>query len=152
MKYNYEQERNDYLSPKELIFMALRTKQRISFDLDVCCLNEYIPALHYYKENEIDGLNAPWRKLNWCNPPFKECRKWIRKAYLEQKRGNETVMLLPVRTETAYWHDYILFNPKVKIQWLKKGYRFLNPVTLEPMGVFKNALALVYFNKENRYD
>lgn len=54
-------------------------------------------------------------------------------------------MLIPVRTETKYWHEYILFNPNVEIEWLRKGYSFLNPDDLKPMGVFKNALALVYF-------
>ena len=147
MKYNYEQERNEYLSPKELVYMALAYKNRSFFDIDVCCSNEYIPAAMYYKESEVNGLEMPWSELNWCNPPFKECIKWVKKAYEEQQKGNETVMLIAVRTETVYWHDYILFNPNVKIQWLKKGYRFLNPETSEPMGVFKNALALVYFNK-----
>ena len=53
-------------------------------------------------------------------------------------------MLIPVRTETKYWHDYILNNPRVTIEWLRKGYKFLNKDN-EEMGVFKNALALVYF-------
>ena len=53
-------------------------------------------------------------------------------------------MLIPVRTETKYWHDYILFNNDVTIEWLRKGYKFLNRDN-EEMGVFKNALALVYF-------
>ena len=61
-------------------------------------------------------------------------------------RGRTTYMLIPARTETKYWHDYILFNKNVKILWLKKGPRFINPETNEPMGIFKNALALVFFN------
>ena len=53
-------------------------------------------------------------------------------------------MLIPARTETAYWHEYILFNDKVQIEWLRKGYKFINRAG-EEMGVFKNALAIVYF-------
>ena len=147
MKYNYTRSKNDYMTPVELLNRALNTKQKELFDLDVCCSRENVPAIHYYKYGEKDGLKEPWKKLNWCNPPFDECAKWIKKAYLEQQEGKETVMLIPVRSETRYWHDYILYNPKVKIEWLRKGYSFINPETNQPMGIFKNALALVYFNK-----
>lgn len=53
-------------------------------------------------------------------------------------------MLIPARTETAYFHKYILNQPNVEIEFLKKGYKFLNSNN-EEMGIFKNALALVYF-------
>lgn len=53
-------------------------------------------------------------------------------------------MLIPVRTETKYWHDFILNNPAIHLEWLRKGYKFLDKNNNE-MGVFKNALALVYF-------
>lgn len=145
-KYNFEQKRNDYKSPAELVNLALAEKQRELFDLDVCCSQKNIPAIHHFIDGQINGLNEPWKNLNWCNPPFDTCAKWIKKAYEEQQIGHETVMLIPVRTETKYWHEYILFNSKVKIQWLRKGYSFIHPETNEPMGVFKNALALVYFN------
>lgn len=53
-------------------------------------------------------------------------------------------MLIPVRSETRYWHDYILYNTNVYIDWLRKGYKFLDADGNE-LGIFKNALALVYF-------
>ena len=148
MKYNYTRSKNDYMTPVELLNRALNTKQKEFFDLDVCCTRENVPAVHYYKQGEKDGLKEPWKKLNWCNPPFDECSKWVKKAYMEQQEGKETVMLIPVRTETKFFHDYILYNPKVQIEWLRKGYSFINPETNQPMGIFKNALALVYFNNK----
>lgn len=111
----------------------------------------FLSMLQHYIDGKKDGLTRPWEILNWCNPPFNQCDKWVKKAYLEQKKGNETVMLIPVRTETKYWHDYILFNKNVEIHWLKKGYAFIDPDTNKLMGVFKNALALVFFNNgENK--
>lgn len=101
-KYNFEQKRNDYMSPPELVNMALEEKSRAFFDLDVCCSDFNIPAIHYYTDGDIDGLKMPWKNLNWCNPPFDTCAKWIKKAFEEQQLGNETVMLIPVRTETKY--------------------------------------------------
>ena len=144
-KYNFGQKRNDYETPPKLVLTALEMACAKEFDLDVCCSRKNIPAKKHYICGESDGLRNDWENLNWCNPPFDECQKWIKRAYEEQQKGNQTVMLLPVRTETKYWHDYILFNPNVEIHWLRKGYGFINPDTGETCGVFKNALALVFF-------
>lgn len=143
-KYNFEWAENDYKTPPILYEMALEHWGIDKFDLDVCCTDENIPAKNYCKNGINDGLVADWQKYNWCNPPFNECKKWIQKAYNERMKGKATAMLIPVRTETAYWHEYILFNPCVHIEWLRKGYKFLNRDN-EEMGVFKNALAIVYF-------
>ena len=149
-KYNFKNLRNDYMTPPELIELALKIKGVEYFVLDVCCSKKNIPALYHYIDGKKDGLTRPWEILNWCNPPFDECDKWVKKAYVEQQKGNETVMLIPVRTETKYWHDCILFNKNVKIHWLRKGHSFINPDTNKPMGVFKNALALIFFNAKEQ--
>lgn len=152
MKYHYEMKDNTYLTPPALIERGLQILsiekglgKVDKFDLDVCCSNENMPALDYYKYGEKDGLKENWKKYNWCNPPYNECKKWVQKAYNEQLKGNTTIMLIPARTETAYYHDYILHNPNVEITWLRKGYRFLNSETGKEMGIFKNALAIILF-------
>lgn len=145
MKYNFEQERNDYLSPPELVLMALKYFKIKEFDLDTCCSANNIPAKEYYIDGRKDGLKEDWKKYNWCNPPYDVADKWVKKAFAEQQKGNFTAMLIPARTETAYWHDCILEKKKVKIKYLRKGYCFINPDTGERMGVYKNALALVFF-------
>lgn len=147
-KYNFEQKRNDYETPPEIYNMALMYLGEDEFDLDTCCSRKNIPAKLHYIQGEHDGLKEDWLKLNWCNPPFDQCAKWIKKAYEEQLKGNGTFMLLPVRTETKYWHEYILFNDGVKIFWFRKGYGFIDPDTNKSCGVFKNALALVYFSSK----
>lgn len=144
MKYNYTMNANDYKTPPVLYQKALNFFVLDEFDLDTCTSERNIPAKAYYIEGETDGLAADWEKYNWCNPPFNEAKKWIEKAYKEQQKGNMTCMLIPVRTETKYFHDYILNNPAIHIDWLRKGYKFLDKDNNE-MGVFKNALALIYF-------
>jgi len=53
------------------------------------------------------------------NPPYgREIGKWVKKAYLESLEGNLTVCLLPCRTDTKYWHDYIL---KADVIYFIKG-------------------------------
>lgn len=144
MKYNYTMNANDYKTPPELYQKALKFFNIEKFNCDVCCSEKNIPAIIHFIEGERNGLNEDWEYYNWCNPPFNEAKKWIEKAYKEQQKGNTTCMLIPVRSETKYWHDYILNNPNIHIDWLRKGYRFLDKDNNE-MGVFKNALALVYF-------
>jgi len=145
MKYNFSKQKNDYKTPPVLIEMALNIIDRFEFDLDTCCSDTDFPAKNHYINGVTDGLTAKWSKYNWCNPPFDESKKWIKKAFEEQQNGNTTCMLLPVRTETKYWHDYILFNSKVKIKWLRKGYCFIDAASGKELNVFKNALALVLF-------
>lgn len=144
-KYNFEYKENDYKTTPELYKMALDKLDINVFSLDTCCSDKHIPALEHYMHPDSNGLLEPWHDNCWCNPPFNNCKQWIEKAYKENKQFHINIaMLLPVRTETKYWHDYILYNPNVEIQWLRKGYKFLNNEN-EEMGVFKNALALVYF-------
>ena len=144
MKYNFEFKENDYKTPPVLYQKALDRWGVEEFILDTCCTDRNIPAQIYYRGGDIDGLDVLWTDYSWCNPPYNECKKWIEKAYKENLQGCRIAMLIPVRTETKYWHDYILYNPRVTIEWLRKGYKFLNKDN-EEMGVFKNALALVYF-------
>ena len=144
MKYNFEFKENDYKTPPVLYQKALDRWRIDKFSLDTCCSDNNIPARWYCVDGVLDGLTENWAHYSWCNPPYNECKKWIEKAYKENLKGYKVAMLIPVRTETKYWHDYILNNPRVTIEWLRKGYKFLNKDN-EEMGVFKNALALVYF-------
>lgn len=151
-KYSYGKIDNTYLTPPTLIQKGLQILAReknvvdpVKFDLDVCCSNKNVPAYNYYMYGEHDGLNEPWMKYNWCNPPFDECKKWVQKAFAEQQKGNTSILLIPARVETAYWFDYIHYKQDVQVTWLRKGYKFLDSQTKKPLGVFKNALAFVTF-------
>ena len=160
-KYDFTAQRDDYLTPSEIVQYVLDMNDLEQFDCDVCCFQSNIPAKFRYKKDGLfldsgakisdsDGLKGAWFPVNWCNPPFPLCKQFIRKASEEQKRGRTTYMLIPARTETKYWHDYILdggraSNPTVDVEFLRKGICFLNPDTREKMPVFKNPLALVKF-------
>jgi DNA N-6-adenine-methyltransferase (Dam) len=58
----------------------------------------------------------------WCNPPYGNITPWVEKGYKESLRGTTTVMLLPCRTETAWWHDYVV--PYGEIRWIRKKVKF----------------------------
>lgn len=52
----------------------------------------------------------------FCNPPYgREIGEWVRKCYEEgHKEGTIVVMLIPARTDTRYFHDYILNRAEVR--------------------------------------
>ena len=51
----------------------------------------------------------------FCNPPYgREIGKWVRKAYEEAQSGATIVLLIPARTDTSYFHDYILGHAEIR--------------------------------------
>lgn len=64
----------------------------------------------------------------FMNPPYgREIKHWIKKAYEESKKPNTSVVcLIPARTDTTYWHDYI-FGKAKDIRFLKGRVKFINP-------------------------
>jgi site-specific DNA-methyltransferase (adenine-specific) len=61
----------------------------------------------------------------FCNPPYgREVGKWVEKSYKEAKKKNTTVvMLIPARTDTRYFHDYIYHKAK-EIRFIKGRLKF----------------------------
>ena len=58
------------------------------------------------------------------NPPYgREIGKWIEKAYKESIKGAVVVCLIPSRTDTRYWHDYI-FPYASDIKFIKGRVKF----------------------------
>lgn len=74
------------------------------FTVDVCALPENAKCKQYYTP-EIDGLKQEWTGVVWCNPPYgRQIGKWVEKA---AKSTCRVVMLLPARTDTKWFHDFI---------------------------------------------
>ena len=69
---------------------------------------------------EQDGLAQEWTGVCWCNPPYgREIGKWVRKA---AESRCTVVMLLPARTDTKWFHDYIY--GKAEIRFIKGRLKF----------------------------
>lgn len=81
----------------------------------------------YWIGMEEDALTVRWMSKNWCNPPYSKVKEFAAKAVEEQKNGKQTVMLIPARTDTRFFHDYIYEKPGVKVRFLKGRVKFINP-------------------------
>lgn len=93
--------------------------REFGFKTDVCALPENAKCESFYTP-EQDGLSQEWTGVCWCNPPYgRQVGKWVKKA-TESKAT--VVMLLPARTDTKWFHDYIL--PNAEIRFIKGRLKF----------------------------
>lgn len=73
----------------------------------------------------FDGLLIDWKESNFVNPPYGQAiGKWIFKAAHEANKGKLVVILIPARTDTAYWHNYVLRAHE--IWFIKRRLRFID--------------------------
>jgi len=86
------------------------------FTLDPCATPDNAKCPHYYTEAD-DGLRQDWggQKV-FCNPPYgRAIAQWVKKCHDEaQKPQTTVVMLIPARTDTAYFHDYIYHQAELR--------------------------------------
>lgn len=101
------------------IFDKLNSEFR--FELDVCAIPENAKCINYFTP-EQDGLTKEWNGTCWMNPPYgREIIYWIRKAYESSKNGVTVVCLVPARTDTKWWHDYVM---KGEIRFIRGRLKF----------------------------
>lgn len=91
-----------------------KLNQEFHFTLDVCALPENAKCARYYTP-EQDGLSQLWEGSVWCNPPYgRGVGAWVKKAAQSALGGATVVMLLPARTDTAWFHDWIYRRAEIR--------------------------------------
>lgn len=113
--------RTDEWGTPQKLFDELNNKYH--FTLDPCATDENHKCDKYYTK-EQDGLKMSWgRERVYVNPPYgKEIYKWIEKCYNENKLGTFIVLLVPARTDTRWFHNFIY--KKHKIEFIKGRLKF----------------------------
>lgn len=102
------------------------------FDLDVCA-DEINHKCDKYYTKQQDGLTMPWKGIVWCNPPYgREIGAWVRKALFASVGGATVVMLIPARTDTKWFHDYIYKRDNVEVRFVKGRLKFGNSKNSAP--------------------
>jgi len=96
------------------------------FTLDPCATKENAKCAKYYTKAQ-DGLAQSWAgERVFMNPPYgREAANWIAKAYFESQYAEVIVALLPVRSDTAWFHDFIY--GKAEIRFLRGRVKFIGP-------------------------
>lgn len=102
----------EWATPQELFDNLDR---EFGFTLDVCATPENAKC-HVYFTKADDGLSKGWGKnVCWMNPPYgRGISDWVRKAFVASQYGATVVCLLPSRTDTRWWHKYIVEHAEVR--------------------------------------
>ncbi len=81
--------------------------------------------LEQFWDEKLDAFKQDWRGLRvWCNPPYTRDKiyKWVKQC---ATGGAEIVVaLLPARTDTRWFHDFIYQKPCVEIRFRKGRIKF----------------------------
>ncbi|WP_454055613.1 DNA N-6-adenine-methyltransferase [Clostridium sp. Marseille-Q7071] len=102
-----------------------KLNEEFKFNLDPCSTHENAKCKKHFTIVE-DGLKQDWKgKTVFCNPLYgREIKDWVKKCYEESLKPNTTVvMLIPARTDTIYFHEYIYKKAK-EIRFIKGRLKF----------------------------
>jgi phage N-6-adenine-methyltransferase len=95
--------------------------QKHNFTLDACASIENAKCSVFFTK-EQDALTQTWRGVVWMNPPYgREIKAWVKKAYESSKEGAKVVCLLPARTDTSWWHEYVM---KGEVEFIRGRLKF----------------------------
>jgi len=112
----------EWETPRELF---IELDKEFNFTLDPCATKENTKCKKFYTSKE-DGLKQSWEgEKVFVNPPYgSEIKKWVKKCYEESKKPNTIIVLLiPARTDTSYFHDYIY--KKTELRFIRGRLKFL---------------------------
>ena len=109
------------------------------FTIDVASTDENAKCVNHYTK-EQNALKQTWGGTVWCNPPYgTEIFAFVKKA---SESKCTTVMLLPARTDTRWFHDYIY--GKAEIRFIRGRLKFGNAVNSAPFP----SMIVIFRNEE----
>lgn len=79
------------------------------------------------------GLIAMYRTNTFINPPYSSIKEWVKKSYedwIMNERKINIVMLIPSRTDTRWWHEYVM--KATEIRFIKGRLKFGNAKNSAP--------------------
>lgn len=117
----FSSDNNEWYTPNDFFDQL---NKEFNFTLDPCSTHENAKCRKHYTIKE-NGLNQSWTgEIVFMNPPYgKEIKQWVKKAYEESIKGATVVCLIPSRTDTSYWHDYI-FGKAKDIRFIRGRLKF----------------------------
>jgi phage N-6-adenine-methyltransferase len=116
-KVLWSKKSDDWSTPKDLYN---ELDKEFNFTFDPCPLH-----------SEEDGLVIAWGKSCFVNPPYSNIKGFLEKAVEELQKNTEIVVfLIPSRTDTKWFHEYIY--GKAEIRFIKGRLKFGNSKNSAP--------------------
>src|ERR1035437_2704968 len=118
MNVHFSSKTPEWETPQDT-FDALNKEFQLNVDV---CANTKNHKLPMWFSPEEDGLSKDWDGSRcWMNPPYgREIGKWVAKA----ATGGAAIVvaLLPARTDTRWFHEYI--HGKAEVRFIKGRLKF----------------------------
>lgn len=105
----FSSKKKDYCTPQDLFN---KLNEEFNFSLDAAATDKSAKCKKYFTP-ESNGLKNSWAveagEAVFCNPPYGRniTGQWVQKAYEEAQNGTTVVLLIPARTDTKWFHNYI---------------------------------------------
>ncbi|MEN2376129.1 DNA N-6-adenine-methyltransferase [Lactiplantibacillus plantarum] len=95
-----------------------RLNAKYHFEWDLAASDDNAKCSCYFTRYD-NSLEQDWEGLSgnlFLNPPYgRELKLWVKKAATTRLKDKQNlVMLIPSRTDTSYWHDYIFNHAEIK--------------------------------------
>ena len=134
----FSSEKHDWATP-QIVFNELN--KEFKFTIDVCA-SDWNAKLKNFWNLQDNALSKDWsRHRCFMNPPYgREIKDWIKKAYQESQKGALIVALIPARTDTAYWHEYI--QDKQEVRFVRGRIKFERPDGAKNSAPFPSAIVI----------
>lgn len=131
---------NEWATPQSFFD---KLNEEFRFTLDPCSTHDNAKCEYHYTIEE-DGLSQNWGgQVVFCNPPYgRDLSKWVKKCH-DESRHATIVMLIPARTDTSYFHDYIYH--KAEIRFIRGRLKFGESKTSAPFP----SMVVIYNNQNN---
>ena len=121
-----------------------KLNDEFNFTLDPCATEDNKKCDNFFTVDD-DGLKQDWSgNIVFCNPPYgRAIKDWVKKSYEESLKTNTTVvMLIPSRTDTIYFHEFIY--GKAEIRFIKGRLKFGDAKNSAPFP----SIVVIYRNNE----
>lgn len=141
----FSSDKDDWETPQKLFE---KLNDRYHFVIDLAATSKNAKCKNYYTV-EDDALSKDWSKVNgpkWLNPPYgRQLGLWVKKAYTSSiKCKDPIVLLIPARTDTSYWHEYIFY--KAHIDFLRGRLKFEHNGSAGDSAPFPSAIVTYNFD------
>lgn len=123
-KAHFSSEKSNWRTPDDLF---KKLDKEFHFDLDACADKNNAKCKRYFSLPKDSCLEdgAAWNSRVFMNPPYgRKIELFIKKAKEQVENGAAHIVvgLLPARTDTKWFHDYILDH--AEIRFLKGRLKF----------------------------
>jgi len=113
----FKTENQSWETPDELFNIL---NEEFLFDIDVAANNNNKKCDKFINEKK-NALIKEWEGTCWLNPPYggkreNSLKNWVKRAFEQSRKKNcVVVMLIPARTNTIWWHEYIMRAKEIRL-------------------------------------